>query len=207
MSARACLALRGARASTASWAAGGHHAVDDAAIMEPGNCKVESWLTDAQDGQRLLHAGTGCRVGPLELNGAADHTRQQGSSDTAYSLQGKWATKLRPQLSAGVSFIENWQAHASPHDQGSTLIGLLSWYPSDTVAAHLNLGRDFARSGPNLPHSGASVEWTPADGWSLVGERFVQSGAHSPGRRALGHQRRLESRLQPGPASARTRHV
>ena len=172
----ACCA--GLFAACSAWAAGGHHAVDDAAIMEPGNCKIESWLTDAQDGEHLLHAGTGCRVGPLEINGSAERSGRDGSSDAAYVLQGKWATKVLPQLSAGVSFWGNWQAHAAPHYQGSTLVGLLSWYPSKDLAAHLNLGRDFNREGADRQRSGVSLEWTLPVGWTVVGERFVQEGGH-----------------------------
>ena len=49
-------------------AAGGHHAVDDAALLDVGKCKVEGWLERETGGTRTLaHAGAGCRVGPVEL--------------------------------------------------------------------------------------------------------------------------------------------
>ena len=45
-------------------AAGGHHAVDDAAILSRGECEGETWFSGEAGGRRLLHAGTNCRVGP-----------------------------------------------------------------------------------------------------------------------------------------------
>jgi hypothetical protein len=57
-------ALAGALACAPSaHAAGGHHAVDDASILEPGQCQVESWVDRENGGNRsTLHAGTACRV-------------------------------------------------------------------------------------------------------------------------------------------------
>lgn len=51
------------------------------AILEPGRCELESWHTRAQRGERLLHAGAGCRVG-----------------QTSYGLQGRIGLDLRRQL-------------------------------------------------------------------------------------------------------------
>jgi len=176
--ARTWAVLAGICASTAAVAAGGHHAVDDAAIAEPGACKVESWLTDAQDGERLLHAGGGCRVGPIELNGSAEYARVDGSSQTGYGLQGKWATELLPGFSAGLSLATNWQAHLRPRWQGSTLSTLFTWSPREDLSLHLNLGRDFVHGGDDQARSGAAVEWTARPGWSIVGERYLADRTH-----------------------------
>lgn len=46
-------------------AAGGHHAVDDAALLAPGQCHVESWHARG-DGTRLLHMAPACRFGAIE---------------------------------------------------------------------------------------------------------------------------------------------
>lgn len=48
-------------------AAGGHHAVDDAAILEPGQCYIETWLgRETRGARRLLHAGPACRVAGVD---------------------------------------------------------------------------------------------------------------------------------------------
>jgi hypothetical protein len=159
-------------------AAGGHHALDDAVILEPGDCNVESWWSRSSDRQRLLHAGSACRVGPLELGVAADHSRQAGASETGYTLQAKWAIELRPGLNAGLSLTPGWQAHTRPRYQATTLAGLLSWFPTDTLALHLNLGRDFVHRDADQDRSGVSAEWTVQPGWSLTAERYLETQTH-----------------------------
>jgi hypothetical protein len=160
-------------------AAGGHHALDDAVILEPGTCQVESWLTRDNDHQRLLHAGSACRVGPVELGVAAEHARDgAGSSETGYQLQGKWATEVLPGIHAGLSLTGGWQAHARPRYQAATVSGLLTWFAHEDLAFHLNLGRDLLRAQADEDRSGVSVEWTVRPGWSLTVERYLEAGSH-----------------------------
>jgi hypothetical protein len=65
---RAAWAAGVACLSAPGLAAGGHHTVDDAALAAPGTCDVEAWAERSPGGaRRLLHAGTGCRVGAVEL--------------------------------------------------------------------------------------------------------------------------------------------
>lgn len=162
----------------AAWAAGGHHALDDAAILEPDTCEAEGWLTRAQAGSRLLHAGGACRVGPVELGAASDHTRESGASETAWALQLKWATELAPGFSAGFSLTPGWQARAQPRYQATTLVALATWVPREDIAFHLNLGRDLVHAARDEKRGGVSVEWTPRDQWSLTAERYVEQQAH-----------------------------
>lgn len=168
----------GVLASGSAVAAGGHHALDDAAILEPGACQVESWFTRARADERLLHLGTGCRVGPVELGIAAEPARVGGSSEAGYQAQVKWATELVPGLQAGASVNAGWAAHARPRYQATTVAGLLSWFPREDLAFHLNLGRDFVREGDDHDRSGVSVEWTARPGWSLTAERYLEAGSH-----------------------------
>jgi hypothetical protein len=170
--------LAGIFSTTSALAAGGHHALDDAVILEPGNCQVESWFTRSDDRERMLHVGSGCRVGPVELGVAAEHARQTGASETGYGLQVKWATELVPGFNAGLSLSTDWQSHVRPRHQGSTVAGLLSWFPREDVALHLNLGRDFARAGADQDRSGVSVEWTAGPGWSVTAERYLEEQTH-----------------------------
>lgn len=165
-------------ASGAAWAAGGHHGLDDAAILEPQQCEAESWLSRARGGQRLLHAGGACRVGPVELGVSAEHARQGGQGETGYALQAKWATELAPGFSAGLSVSPAWQAHVRPRYQGTTVVALATWAPREAIALHLNLGRDFTHGGDDSNRAGASVEWAPRERWSLTAERYVEQRAH-----------------------------
>lgn len=164
--------------ATAVYAAGGHHAVDDAAILDPGACQLEGWLTAARGGGKTTHAGAGCRVGPVELSAAVDYARDSGNSQTASSLQAKWAMELLPGFSAGLSLAPGWQARVRPRYQASTLAALFSWAPREDIALHLNLGRDFVRGGADLDRAGVNVEWMARPGWSLTAERYLESGSH-----------------------------
>ena len=155
-------------------AAGGHHAVDDASILETGVCEVETWLAHSRGGQNLVHGGAGCRVGPVELGIASEYARQGGTSQTAYALQAKWATELRPGLAIGFSVTPVSQAHVRPRYQGTTVAALLTWAVRDDLALHANLGRDIVHRGPNQNRSGVAAEWTIREGWSLVGERYAE---------------------------------
>src|SRR5512146_7141 len=94
--AEAGFALATVLISAPALAPGGHHSVDDALMLEPRTCQVESWLTTGDDRQRLLHAGSGCRLGPLEVSVAAEHVYFGGAGQSAYQLQGKWATEILP---------------------------------------------------------------------------------------------------------------
>ncbi|MES2631699.1 MAG: hypothetical protein V4669_01940 [Pseudomonadota bacterium] len=161
-------------ASCAAQAAGGHHAVDDAAILDAGSCEIESWISKAGGGSRLLHAGAGCRVGPVELGVGAEYARQGGVSETLYQVQAKWATALSSSVNVGLSLTALSAAHTRPSYQGTTGSLLLTWAAREDINVHLNIGRDFVHRGPRLNRSGVSAEWTFQEGWSLVGERYAQ---------------------------------
>jgi hypothetical protein len=176
--ATACVLLAALFSLATAHAAGGHHAVDDAAILEPGTCQLEGWWTAARGGGKTVHAGAGCRVGPVELSAAADYGRDSGTSQTASGLQAKWATELLPGFSAGLSLAPGWQAHVRPRYQASTLAALFSWAPRDDLALHLNLGRDFVHGGADQDRAGINVEWTVLPGWSLAAERYLEAGTH-----------------------------
>lgn len=165
-------------AGSAAWAAGGHHAVDDAGILDEGRCKAESWFERSPGRTRLLHAAAGCRVGPVELSVGADHERQPGASGTDYGLAAKWAREVVPGWHAGVSLAPSWQARARPRYQGTTLNGLVTWSPSDAVNLHANLGRDFVHRGSDESRGGLSIDWAFREGWQVMAERYRQEGGH-----------------------------
>lgn len=171
-------ALTMGAASGTAWGAGGHHGLDDAAILEPQSCAAESWLSRARGGHRLLHAGGACRVGPVELGAFAEHARHDGTGETGYAVQAKWATALAPGFSAGLSLAAGWQARARPRFHGTTLVALATWAAREEIALHLNLGRDFVHGGSDTSRAGASVEWAPSETWSITAERHVEQRTH-----------------------------
>lgn len=159
-------------------AAGGHHAVDDAGIGAPGDCKVEAWYSRASGGDRLLHAGTGCVFGPVELSVAGERARGGGQGVTSWGLQAKWAMEVAPAFSIGATVVPTWQPGGEPRFQGTAVTALGTWRARDDISLHLNLGRNFARGGDSGNRGGVAAEWTPTSGWQLVAERFFEQDAH-----------------------------
>ena len=175
---RSLIALAGLLAASAAWAAGGHHAVDDAAILDPGQCELEGWFSRSQGGERLLHAGASCRLGPVELGASAEASRQGGGSQPGYGVSAKWAREVADGFSVGASVGPAWQAHAQPRYQGPTVAALATWRPREDLALNLNLGRDLVHRGRDLARHGVSAEWLPDDRWSFVAERYLEERTH-----------------------------
>lgn len=159
--------------------AGGHHAVDDAAILEPGECQVETWADRERGGGRtLVHLGPACRVGSVELGLNLDRTRLAGSDAfVSGGPQIKWAAPLTDSIHYGVVLSTAWQ-DSRPRFAGSSLLFPVTWQAAEGWALHANLGRDFRRQGPDFNRSGVALEWTPFPQWSVVAERFRESGAN-----------------------------
>lgn len=174
----ATVAALGLGASLAH-AAGGHHAVDDATILDKGQCQLSAWSERERQGNRTLyHLEPGCRVGPVELSLGLEHQSENDIGRTGnLSPQLKWVLPLHDRLSVGVVAQAHWQSEplTSLHAAGSTLLVPLTWHASDSVKLHLNLGRDFMRHAPGTTRAGAALEWTPATQWSVVAERFRES--------------------------------
>lgn len=159
-------------------AAGGHHAVDDAAILDPGQCQLETWFDRTQGGNaNLLHAGPACRMGPTELGLNLDSPRAAGDGRTnASGLQAKWAWPLSDSAHVAAVVSTAWQDKA-PRHPGSTLLVPLTWQVTDALQFHVNAGRDFLRDAPDAARGGVALEWLAMPAWSFVAERFRESQA------------------------------
>lgn len=161
-------------APTWSRAAGGHHAVDDAAIAEPGQCQLETWVERAR-AQGLQHAGGACRVSGIELGVNLDRsTAPDGPAVRALGGQIKWAQELQPGLSVGAFWGATWQS-GSPRFAGHVLLLPLTWTLDSSLALHLNVGRDFPSQQPSAAHHGAAVEWQVSPAWQALAETWKDS--------------------------------
>jgi hypothetical protein len=159
-------------------AAGGHHSVDDADILPEGACEQESWAGRAPGGARLLHAGGACRLGAVQLGAAAEHTRDQGASATAWGLELKWSQSVTPDWTLGLVAQPVWQARARPRYQGTTTLALATWRPRENLALHANAGRDVVNGGEDEARGGVAAEWMPAQHWWLTVERYREQASH-----------------------------
>lgn len=154
----------------AACAAGGHHGVDDASILDPGQCQFEVWA-EHSSAYRLTHAGPACRVGPVEAGIGMDRRTDSGSASTStlWSPQIKWATPLGDELAVGAVWTLTWQSPA-PRQTTHALLLPVSWQPRPSLAFHLNVGRDFPKDGNSVTRRGAAVEWQPHPRWQGLAE-------------------------------------
>lgn len=156
---------------SASRAAGGHHAVDDATLLDPGQCQLETWLEDGA-GHRLQHLGPACRLGGIEAGLNLDRYRLGDTPTTRLTgAQLKWAHELQPGLSWGLAWAAAWQ-NDSPRFAGQALLLPLTWAPRSDLNLHLNLGRDFHPGRPDHWRYGAALEWQPSPQWQGVAEHW-----------------------------------
>jgi hypothetical protein len=81
------LAAASLMAAQAAFAAGGHHAVDDANILEPGQCEQEDWFSRERGGTRIFHAGLNCGVGAWTCSRSG---RRTSGPATAAPASSRW---------------------------------------------------------------------------------------------------------------------
>jgi len=179
-------------ASTAAFAhaAGGHHAVDDATVMEPNQCLLETWADAFRGGNGSWHVGPACRVGAWELGLGIDRAGLPGTkTQHIFSPQTKWAMPITPTVSIGAEFAAVFEE--GRYSSFQPLVPV-TWQPDSQVLFHANLGRDMPRGrmGSGRTLAGAAMEWTPPMTWSFVLERFND---------ATGRATRVGTRWQPTP--------
>jgi len=151
-------------------AMGGHFDVDDATVLGPGRCQVELWWLHGQAAQ-LLHAGPGCRAGPVELALALDRVRRDDERDRIAGAQAKWVTAWVPNvLDIGAVLVAT---HDEPRDVTLfTAYVPITWTLHPALQLHANLGADRTTDGRHAKRIGAAGEWALNDKWSLLAERL-----------------------------------
>lgn len=178
---------RGRRALVAgvSWAAsqlalatGGHHAVDDAGLLDPGQCQVELWAERHAEGRRLQHLGPTCRWAGLEWGLNLDRWQDTGARGTDLGLQAKTARAWGEHCSVGGVVSLTWAdaVGAGRRLTGAGLLLPLSCQRGDT-GLHLNLGRDVLRGAPDAWRGGVAVEQGLGQAWQLMAEAWREPGA------------------------------
>lgn len=178
--------------------AGSPMAVDDAGIVAPGSCQLESWVRRARPGNETWALPACNPGGDLELTvGGASIASQGGRTEGDVLMQAK--TLLRPLESGGWGVA--LAAGGIRHRQAGTT-DLYAYVPAtlsladDALLVHANLGwlREGARRRDHLSW-GVGSEWRLTPRTSLLAETFGQD-AGRPAWQAGVRQWLLPERLQ-----------
>ena len=166
-------------------AGGGAFAVDDSEIGKPGECKVESWASFADNGD-FIGAVAPAYVANLgrqvELGVQVSRGRGDGEWGTGLTLKAK--SNLIPlegnPFGLGISASTSWDL-LSGENLGFAVNLPLTYEVSERVRINLNAGWIY-ESGDELNWLtwGASVEWNFVKPLTFIAEVFGQSGDFPP---------------------------
>jgi hypothetical protein len=199
-------------ASSATRAAGGAFAVDDAAVDDPGNCKVESWVSSASNKDFAAAATPACVVKlffPTEVGLQFARTRAGGEWSTSVTPKAKMMIN-EPKvgnfglaISAGATYDA-----ATGQNTGSFVNVPVTYMFSEAFKINVNGGWSYDRV--NLLHFatyGFGFEWVPVKNWTVIGEVFGLVGPQNVDPRTVTDPRfQVGVRYTPAATSrARTR--
>ena len=169
-----------ALSSSCVHAAGGHHDVDDATILDPGHCQLESWaLSGRNPAAHGWHLGPACNLAGLEWGLNIERLRIDSTVADAWGPQVKWAIELVPRrLAIGAAIGTSWRVQGP--DRRTAVSGLLpatAWFGQQgELQVHANVGFDRDAEAQQWRRWGASFDWSMSDRWVLTGERRQQFG-------------------------------
>lgn len=187
-------------------AAGGAYQVDTADVGDPGNCKVESWVSASSNHDLIASTSPTCVLGfpkPVEASVQIQRTR----------FDDAWGTSFTPKLKTNLvpTAIGQWGLAVSGQAGYDGLTGentsLAATLPatlrlSNVVRVNLNAGWMWDRTSDQHYFTyGAGMDWrTPDNVWTLTGEVFGQLGAPQDARSLV--QPRVQVGLRWRPVDA-----
>jgi hypothetical protein len=164
-------------AGNQGYAAGGAFAVDDAAVDDPGACKVESWISSASNRDVAAVSTPACVLKlflPTEVGVQAARSRADGEWSTSLTPKAKMML-LEPKvgnfglaISGGATFDAKTGLNT-----GSFVNVPVTYVFSDTFKVNVNAGWSYDHV--NLLHYatyGAGFEWVPVKSFTVIGEVF-----------------------------------
>jgi hypothetical protein len=166
-------------------AAGGAFAVDDSEVGKPGDCKVESWVSFADNDDFIAATAPACVVNvgrPVEFSAQGTRGRSDGEWGTGLTLKAK--TNLLPlegnRFGLAISASTSWDL-ITGDNVGFALNVPLTFEVSEQVKINLNAGW-LHESGDDLNWFtwGGGFEWNFVKPLTLIAEVFGQTGADLP---------------------------
>lgn len=189
---------RSVRALMLSWIAaatsvhaGQPLATDDAAVVAPKTCQLETWSEFEHDG-REYWAQPACNFGGnLELSvGAARAHPQAGAQSTVVQLQAK--TVLSPRGDGDWSFgvsgggaRDTVASHGNSSFQTYYARALASWYPRSDIEIDLNVGAANVYGSGSFALAGVATQYSIVPDLQLLAEIFRDEPGHGKYQAAL----------------------
>lgn len=162
-------------------AAGSAYAVDTAEVGEPGNCKIESWLSWADNRDFIASLTPACVVDlgrPIDVSAQISRSRADG--DWTTSVSPKLKTNILPTAIGRFGFAFSATATVDTISREAT--AFMATIPatlrlSDRVRLNLNAGWMLDRVlDAHFFTYGAGLDWRVHGPWILTTEVFGQTG-------------------------------
>jgi hypothetical protein len=164
-------------------AAGGPYVVDDATIANVGECKVESWVSVASNGDFIGVTQPACVVSvgiPVEFTTTIQPTRIDGESATFAGVRGKFILLREGPNNPAIAMAIGSLFDVTNGEIVTFVNVPLTLKLRDDVRLNVNAGwlRDTLDETNHLTW-GASVEWDFHKSWTLITEVFGLTGNQS----------------------------
>ncbi len=162
-------------------AAGGAFAVDDAEVGKPGECKVESWVSFAGNGDFIGVTSPACVANlgrPVELGAQYQRSRSGGEWGTSLALKAK--TNILPvetgKLGLGLAIAAPFDL-ITQQSSGFAVNAPATFEVSEQFKINVNAGWLYERVDQLHWFTwGAGFEWQFAEKLTLIAEAFGQLG-------------------------------
>ena len=164
-------------AASSAEAAGTAYGVDTAEVSDPGNCKIEGWLSQASNGDRVATANPACVIDlgtPTEVSIQMQRARDAGEWATSYSPKIK--TKVAPTAIGSWGFAA--AAGLNYDARSDEISGAFAYVPatlrlSEIVRINVNLGWQLdAGADRHFASYGLGFDWKLTETVTLTGETF-----------------------------------
>ena len=171
-------------------AAGGPYVVDDATIANVGECKVESWVSVASNGDFIGVTQPACvvRFGvPVEFTTTVQPVRTDDEWATLAGVKGKFVLLRDGPNNSTIAMIIGTLFDAT-HGENATFVNVpLTIKMRDDFRLNVNAGwlRDTVDDTNHLTWGG-SVEWDFRKSWTLITEVFGLTGNQNEPRMQAG---------------------
>jgi hypothetical protein len=179
------LASAAAALPSSVYAAGGAFAVDDSEIAKPGDCKVESWLSLADNKDLIGAVAPACVVDlgrPVELSAVFQRFGSGGEWGTSFTAKGKMNLVPVEANKIGVALVGGTGHDLLSGEHTAVFFAVpVTFQVHEQVRLNVNAGWNWDR--PNDRHFftwGAGFEWNFVKPLTLIGEVFGQVGREGP---------------------------